>query len=206
MFIVAGVALSASRDDALEVLAPLAESPFVGDALFVQHAQPTTIAERFEFAGAIHPPGRRYLVDSAWVDGPPRDIIAAAKQLVAERPSGTRGHAFFDFSLPRSDAPDMAMSLRTDVMLGSYIIYQGEQNDDAYRAWHLAAMKRLEPFTVGQYWGDSDQTQREVKTLTDDAWARLQQIRAKRDPNGLFADYLAGPGGFRNRNSWETNH
>jgi FAD/FMN-containing dehydrogenase len=206
MFIVAGVALSASRDDALDVLAPLAESPFLCDALFAQHAQPTTIAERFEFAGAIHPPGRRYLVDSAWVDGPPRDIIAAAKQLVVERPSGTRGHAFFDFSLPPSDAPDMAMSLRTDVMLGSYIIYQGEQNDDAYRAWHLAAMKRLEPFTVGQYWGDSDQTQREVKTLTDDAWARLQQIRAKRDPNGLFADYLAGPGGFRNRNSWERNH
>jgi hypothetical protein len=206
MLVVSGVALSASRNYALEVLAPLSESPFVGDALFVQHAQPTTIAERFEFAGAIHPPGRRYLVDSAWVDGPPRDIIAAAKQLVAERPSGTRGHAFFDFSLPSIDAQDMAMSLRTDVMLGSYIIYEGAQNDEAYSAWHLDAMKRLEPFTVGQYWGDSDQTQREVKTLTDDAWVRLQQIRAKRDPNGLFADYLAGAGGFRNRNGWETNH
>jgi len=205
MFVVAGVAFSESRDAALKVLAPFAESPFLTDALVVQHAQPTTIAERLEFAGAIHPPGRRYLVDSAWVKGPPRDVIAAAKQLVAERPSGTRGHAFFDFSLPRSSVPDMAMSLRTDVMLGSYIIYEGAQNDEAYSAWHLDAMKRLEPFTVGQYWGDSDQTRREVKTLTDDAWARLQQVRAKRDPNRLFADYLAGPGGFRNRNGWETN-
>jgi len=179
MFVLAGVALSASRDEALEVLAPFAESPFLGEALVVQHAQPTTIAERLEFAGAIHPPGLRYLVDSAWVDGPPRDIIAAARQLVAERPNGTRGHAFFDFSLPRRDAPDMAMSLRTDAMLGSYIIYEGEQNDEAYRAWHLEAMKALEPFTVGQYWGDSDQTVREVKTLTDDAWARLQQIEPR---------------------------
>jgi hypothetical protein len=41
----------------------------------------------------------------------------------------------------------MAMSLRTDVMLGSYIIYEGAQNDEAYSAWHLDAMKRLEPFT-----------------------------------------------------------
>jgi len=204
-FVIAGLALSASRADGLEVLAPLAESPFVGDALVVQQGQPTTIAERLEFAGAIHPQGMRYLVDSAWVEGPPRDIIAAAKQLVAERPSGTRGHAFFDFSLPRSDAPDMAMSLRTDAMLGSYIIYEDEQNDEAYSVRHLEAMKPLEPFTIGQYWGDSDQTRREVKTLTDDAWARLQQIRATRDPNGLFADYLAGPGGFRNRNGWETN-
>jgi hypothetical protein len=185
-------------------LAPLAQSPVLGDALVAQHALPTTFAERLAFGGSIHPVGMRYLVDSAWVDGPPRDIIAAAKQLVAERPSGTRGHAFFDFSLPRSDAPDMAMSLRTDVMIGSYIIYTGEQNDDAYRVWHLDAMKPLEPFTVGQYWGDSDQANRKVKTLTDYAWARLQQIRAKRDPDGLFADYLAGPGGFRNLNGWEN--
>jgi FAD/FMN-containing dehydrogenase len=205
-FVVAGVAFSASREDALRILAPFTESPFLGDALFVQHAEPTTIAARLDFAAAIHPPNRRYLVDSAWVKGPQRDIIAAAKQVVTERPSGTRGHAFFDFSLPRSGAPDMAMSLRTDVMLGSYLIYEDEQNDKPYTAWHLDAMKRLEPFTVGQYWGDSDQTRREVKTLTDDAWARLQLIRAKRDPNGLFADYLAGPGGFRNRNGWETNH
>jgi len=38
-FVIAGLALSASRADGLEVLAPLAESPFVGDALVVQHGQ-----------------------------------------------------------------------------------------------------------------------------------------------------------------------
>ena len=54
-----------------------------------------------------------------------------------------------------------------------------EQNDEAYRAWHREAMTALEPFTVGQYWGDSDQTVREAKTLTDDAWARLQQIEPR---------------------------
>jgi hypothetical protein len=30
-------------------------------------------------------------------------------------------------------------------------------------------------------------------------------LRAERDPRGLFVDYLAGPGGFRNRNGWEKN-
>jgi hypothetical protein len=99
----------------------------------------------------------------------------------------------------------MATSLRTDAMIGSYIIYKDAQNDEAYRAWHLDAMKPLEPFTVGQYWGDSDQANRDVKTLTDDAWVRPQKIRSERDPNGLFADYLAGPGRFRNLNGWETS-
>jgi hypothetical protein len=125
-FVVRATALSMSREHALELLAPLAESPFLDDALVVQHAQPTTIAKGFEFADAIQPHGMRYLVDSAWLEGPPRDCIAAAKQLVTERPSGTAGHAFFNFMLPRSDAPDMAMSLRSEVMLGSYIIYEDE--------------------------------------------------------------------------------
>ena len=35
MFVLGGLALSASRDDALAALAPLAESPFLGDALVV---------------------------------------------------------------------------------------------------------------------------------------------------------------------------
>jgi hypothetical protein len=84
-FVVSALALSPSWDDALAALAPLAQSPVLGDALVAQHAQPTTFAERLEFGGSIHPVGMRYLVDSAWVDGPPGDIVAATKQLVAER-------------------------------------------------------------------------------------------------------------------------
>ena len=29
--------------------------------------------------------------------------------------------------------------------------------------------------------------------MSDDAWARRQEIRAVRDPDGLFVGYLAGP-------------
>jgi FAD/FMN-containing dehydrogenase len=205
VFVVLGLAHSATREEAIDVLAPLAQSPLLGEALVVQHAQPTTIRERLEFGGSLHPEGMRYIVESAWVDAPPRDIIVASSQLLTERPQGSRGHVIFDLSLPRNDVPDMAMSMRTDVMIASYLIYGDEQNDAAYDAWHRNAMKPLEPFTVGGYWGDSDQTLREVKMLTDEAWVRLQQVRARRDPIGLFAEYPAGPGGcFYNVNGWEN--
>jgi hypothetical protein len=39
----------------------------------------------------------------------------------------------------------------------------------AYRAWLSSAMADLEPFSVGQYWGDSDQQNREVRCLTDES-------------------------------------
>ena len=64
-------------------------------------------------------------------------------------------------------------------------------------------MAPLEPYTVGQYWGDSDQEHREVRCLTDEAWARVQQVRAAWDPEQRFVDYLAGADGYRNRNGWQ---
>ena len=60
-------------------------------------------------------------------------------------------------------------------------------------------MADLEPVTVGQYLGDSDHTRRQVKFMSDDAWARLQQVYADRDPDRLFVGYL---GDSTNRNHW----
>ena len=44
------------------------------------------------------------------------------------------------------------------------------------------AMADLEPVTVGQYLGDSDLRRRQVKFLSDDHWARLQEIRPSATP------------------------
>jgi hypothetical protein len=63
-------------------------------------------------------------------------------------------------------------------------------------------MEDLEPVTVGQYLGDSDLSRRQVRFMSDDNLTRLQDIRARRDPGGVFVGPLAGPGGARNANHW----
>ncbi len=40
------------------------------------------------------------------------------------------------------------------------------------------------------YLGDTDFTRRQDRFLSDGAFRRLSQIRAARDPSGLFASYL----------------
>jgi hypothetical protein len=64
-------------------------------------------------------------------------------------------------------------------------------------------MADLEPVTVGQYLGDSDLSRRQLRFLAGDAWSRWQEIRAVRDPDGMFVGYLAGDGAT-NRNHWES--
>ncbi|MDT5233924.1 MAG: hypothetical protein QOI39_4424, partial [Mycobacterium sp.] len=129
--------------------------------------------------------------------------VAASQRLVLDRPHNDQGYTFFQYALPH-EGPDIAMSLKTDVMVTSYVIYEDPANDDTHRDFLLSAMGDLEPLTVGQYWGDSDPQTRRVKCLTDANWARLQQIRTARDPDGVFVDYLAGKNKFDNTNGWEA--
>ncbi len=97
----------------------------------------------------------------------------------------------------------MAFSLQSEIYLASYVLWEDPAEDAAHQAWLAAAMADLEPVTVGQYLGDSDLSRRQVRVLSDEAWQRLQEIRAVRDPEGLFVGYLAGPQGAVNRNAWE---
>ena len=102
---------------------------------------------------------------------------------------------------PLRRLPDMAFSLQSEIYLASYVLWEDPAEDDAHQAWLAAAMADLQPVTVGQYLGDSDLARRQVRVFSDDAWARLQAIRAERDPDGLFVGYHAGDG-VTNRNHW----
>jgi len=204
VFMIWACAFCDSQEEAAEVLAPLKDCPYREDAIMVSDAQPTTLPEQLSLVDQLHPAGLYYKVDSAWVDGPQQDIIKAMRTLVMDRQAEDTGYTFLIFRLPRpDDAPEIAMDLGTDLCVGAYIIHEDESADQKLRDWLRNAMGELEPYTVGQNWGDSDQTFREVKCLTDETWSRYQKIRDERDPEGVFHAHLAGPGGFQNRNGWE---
>ncbi|MCI4644393.1 MAG: FAD-binding oxidoreductase [Hyphomonadaceae bacterium] len=205
VFMIWACAFCDTQEEAAAALEPLKTCPYRDEAILVSDAQPTTLPEQLSLVDQLHPQGLYYKVDSAWVDGPQPDIIQAMKTLVIDRQAEDIGYTFLIFRLPRpDDAPEIAMDLGTDLCVGAYIIHEADSASDKLRNWLRDAMGELEPYTVGQNWGDSDQTFREVKCLTDASWARFQKIRAARDPDGVFHSHLAGEGGFQNRNGWEA--
>jgi hypothetical protein len=203
VFVVWGVAFCDTEEESRAALRVLDDCPALGAALLTLPPYPTTLADEYAFAESGHPPGLLYHVDSAWVTGTGAEIAAAGRALVLDRPAEDRGYAFFWFNRARPTG-EMAASVMTELLAGVYVIHDDPASDERLRAWALGAMAALEPLTAGQYWGYSDQQRRAVKVFSDDAWARLREIRARRDPDGVFGDYLAGPGGFDNRNGWES--
>ena len=74
IFGISSTAYCDTEEEALAILAPLDDNPYLADALMVVPPTPTTLSAEYAFVDAVHPAGFRYRVESAWVDGPPAEI------------------------------------------------------------------------------------------------------------------------------------
>jgi FAD/FMN-containing dehydrogenase len=202
VLLVTALALVADAAEADAALAPFRGSPALDRALMVLDAVPTGFEEQRARQARDSPDGHRWVVDCAWLSGPAADVVPAMRRACLTLP-GEKAFTIWFSMAPLRELPDMAFSLQTEIYLACYVPYEDPADDHRMRDWLTGAMADLQPVTTGQYLGDSDLSHRQVRFMSDDAWARLTAIRAARDPDGLFAGYHAGPDGPLNRNHWE---
>ena len=202
VLLVTGLALVADEAEADAALAPFRTSPALDRALMVLDAVPTTAAEQRARQLQDNPEGHRWAVDNAWLSGGVDEVLPAMRRAYTTLPNAKSFTIWFSMA-PLRALPDMAFSLQSEIYLASYVLWEDPAEDASHQDWLAGVMADLQPVTVGQYLGDSDLSRRQVRVLSDDAWARLQEIRAVRDPDGLFVGYLAGQRGAANRNHWE---
>ena len=202
VLLVTGLALVSTAEEAQTALAPFRTSPALDRALLVLDAVPTTAQEQRARQLHDNPEGHRWAVDNAWLSGPAAEVVPAMRRAYTTLPDDKAFTIWFSMA-PLRPLPDMAFSLQSEIYLAAYVPWEDSADDEARVGWLESVMADLEPVTVGQYLGDSDLARRQVKFLSDASFQRLQEIRAERDPDGLFVGYLAGPGGATNRNHWE---
>jgi len=199
ILLVTALAMVDDAHEADRALAPFRENPALDRARLVVDNQPTT--PEAERAGQLedNPEGHRWAVDNAWLSGPAADVVPAMRRAHTTLPNAKAFTIWFSMA-PLRELPDMAFSLQSEIYLASYVLWESPEDDDRCLSWLEGAMADLEPVTVGQYLGDSDHTRRQVRFMSDDAWDRLQQVYAERDPDRLFVGYL---GDSENRNHWQ---
>lgn len=202
VLLVTGVALVDDPAEAGAALAPFRTNPALDRALLVVDAASATLDEQRARQLADNPEGHRWAVDNAWLSGPVERVLPAMRRAFTTLPNDRAFTIWFSMA-PLRRLPDMAFSLQSEIYLASYVLWEDEAEDQIHQAWLREAMADLEPVTAGQYLGDSDLSRRQVRFMSDENWARLTEIRSRRDPGGLFVSYLAGPGGARNANHWE---
>ena len=204
VLLVTAVALVDDEPAAQAALEPLRRNPFLDRARFVADCVPVGFDELRRRQLTANPEGHRWAVDNAWLTGPADAVVPAMRRAYTTLPNDKAFTIWFSMA-PLRPLPDMAFSLQSEIYLASYVLWEDPADDERHLAWLRDAMADLEPVTVGQYLGDSDLSRRQVRFMSDAAWARMQEVRARRDPDGLFVGYLAGPDGPSNRNHWERS-
>lgn len=180
-----------SFDGGAAALAPLESCPVADKALLRKVAAPARIEDLRAEQIRANPVRHRYTVDNAYLAGATDELIPAMTPAFTDLPTAKSFSLWFDLAHPPGrEQPGMAVSLSTDIYFASYLVSETADGDAACRSWTDRTMRRLEPFSPGCYLGDSDFAVRPAPFMSDQAWDRLQRIRAARDPDGLFAGYL----------------
>ncbi len=201
-FVVTGVALSANEEQARAALAPFNDNPALARAVMVQDAAPSTMAEQRAQQEIQNPEHARYITDNLWVEGETAEIVERIKPLFTDLPT-PGAFTIWMSNAPMRELPDMAFSIQSEAYVATYLVHDEPVDDQKWREWLNDALVYAQPVTAGQYLGDSDMTNRQLRVMSDDHWARLQEIIADRDPQGRFHRYLCHDPETVNRNHWE---
>ena len=134
------------------------------------------------------PDGKRVAADHSWSEAPLGDLLLAVHDIRSpSRHSTVDLVAFGGHS--RVALGDGALSVGGGTGAGIYALWDDPADDDANRTWVRRVDDALAPFRAGRYVAECDLTAgpgRRAECFAPEALARLDALRARHDPNGLF--------------------
>jgi FAD/FMN-containing dehydrogenase len=194
---VAATIFADSMEEAKASLKPLDDCPVMAKCLSKTIAKPHDFEALFDASGALWPADHRNQVEAVFSNSKLADVFLALRDHFVKTPSRTTLIMFAIFTGPNVPAPlpDAAFSTRGRYYGGPWTMWRKAEDDTANTRWHAQCQELLRPFVAGYYIGESDTvTHPHIvrDSYTEDNWKRLQDLRKKYDPDGVFFDYFDG--------------
>lgn len=203
VFLVSGLAFVERDDEAVAALAPFQSCPVIERAIVNEPCRSSQLSEHRDAQLRANPEGHRWFTDNIWAQGDFAEVSRRLAPLFTELPEPKAFTIWMGNGLMRA-LPDMAFSLQAPGYVACYLVFEDEAHDERNRHWLNQAMAFAQAVTVGQYLGDSDMTNRQLRFVSDEHFARLQRIIAEADPDGVFVRYLAADPATVNQNHWNS--
>jgi FAD/FMN-containing dehydrogenase len=178
-------------------LKPLDDCPIIAKCLSRTVAKPYTFEALFDASGALWPMDHRNHVAAMFSDSNLADMLNAVSDHFLKTPSPTTLIMFAIFTGPNIPAPlpDAAFSMSAHYYGGPWTMWTKAEDDEANTQWHEKCLDLLKPFVIGHYIGETDVVKYpdHVKgSYTENKWKRLEELRKKYDPDGVFFNYSNG--------------
>lgn len=191
--LVTGPVLADSCEDAVAALALLETCPVVGKAVLREVNIVTEFDELLQGGEELlYPRERRYASDNMWTSAPAAALLPGMRKIAATLP-GAPSHMMWMLWGPPQPLPDMAFSMQDDLYVALYSVWEDAAEDAQQQAWVTDHMRELEPLASGIQLADENLGARPFRFLAEANFKRLQAIRARRDPEGMFHSYMGLP-------------
>ena len=140
----------------------------------------------------LYPHDHRWAADNMWTSAPADDLAPGMRSIAATLPRAP-SHMMWMLWGPPQGLPDMAFSLQDQLYVALYSVWQDEADDAVHQAWVTDHMRALEPLSSGIQLADENLGARPFRFMAEPNFRKLQALRAKHDPDGLFRSYMGLP-------------
>jgi FAD/FMN-containing dehydrogenase len=181
-----------TTDEALELLKPVAQSALADKSIVKEENQPFSFEGLYNKYFSLEVPAgmlARYKVDNVMTNEPAK-VLHALKDHFKRAPS-PHTHVLAGYGMNLQAKDDVCSIAST--YLGCYAIWDREEDDEANLQWLGDAIPLMDPFAEGHYVNEVEPSlnpDRMRQCYTDETWMRLEQLRAKYDPDGVFHHFL----------------
>lgn len=195
---VSAVAFAHTQDEAKAALAVLENGTAVKKSLAKTLNEPSSFEKLSYVSGITWPERHRNLCENQCSKAKPSNILMALRNKIIDAPSlksvivfcqSTGQHNLLEMH------EDIALSMDAQSYGGSWAIWEKPEDDAANIQWQNETAAIIKSFTSTHYIGETDIVQdsgRVQGSYTPEKWQKLEKIRAKYDPEGLFFGYLGG--------------
>jgi FAD/FMN-containing dehydrogenase len=181
-----------SAAEAAEALALLETCPVRERAKAVAPDAQVELADLFAAVHASYPDHHRYAVDNMWTHAPAEELLPGLRR-IAETMPGAPSHMLWMNWGPSPARPEMAYSVEDDTYIALYGVWQNPAEDAANTAWVAERMGEMADLASGIQLADENLGERPARFVSEANLARLDEVRAAYDPDGLFHAWMGRP-------------
>jgi FAD/FMN-containing dehydrogenase len=189
---VTGPVLADGAEQAAEALALLETCPVRERAKLAFPNAPVQMRDLYAAVHESYPDGHRYAVDNIWTHAPIDDLLPGL-QRIAETLPGAPSHMLWMNWGPSPPRPEMAYSVEDETYIALYGVWADPAEDEANAAWATDRMAEMAHLSSGIQLADENLGRRPARFVSEENLARLDEVRAAYDPDGLFHPWMGRP-------------
>jgi FAD/FMN-containing dehydrogenase len=183
-----------TAEEAIDLLQPVSQSALGSQSIVKEENQPFSFEGLYDKYFSLEVPAgmlARYKVDNVMTNDPGK-VLHALKDHFVQAPS-PHTHILAAYGMNLKARADVCFSSIASAYLGCYAIWDEAKNDDLNLNWLGEAIPLMDPYAKGHYVNEVEPSlnpDRMRQCYSNNAWMRLEQLRTKYDPAGVFHHFL----------------